>query len=321
VRALWLALGGRTIASSRVRAFEMSDALNACGNQSRVVPAAGVAGRLRTVWALRRRWDVVVLQKLLYGPAMLRLVRWRSETLIFECDDAIHLGYPGELPSAVSRNRRRLSRLLASVDLVTTSNQLLAEELRPRTGKVVWFAGPAPQRAHATDAREPALLLWLGSPSTTPHLELLGSLPSELRSAGWSCVAVGASRRAEELGWTVVPWTEAIAAQWLGRATVGIMPQRESAWDDRKAAYKVLQYAAAGVVPVASDVLPARALMAEPPLNDLLVSSDSPWAGVLVKAQESGSDLQESLALMAARHSLQACIHAWLSAVQPSLEK
>ena len=49
---LWLAIADRSAASSRVRAFELSDALTLRGIDSSVVVASGIGGRIQGVAAV-----------------------------------------------------------------------------------------------------------------------------------------------------------------------------------------------------------------------------------------------------------------------------
>ena len=241
---------------------------------------------------------------------MMSLVRLRAATLVFECDDALHLGYPGEARRAARRTRRKVQRVLKKVDVVTTSNPLLASELKPSSGRVLWYPGPspAPEPFGAPAGEGP---FWLGSPSTAPHLWELGSLADELSLDGWACVAVGAAEGDAPPGWRVVGWSPAEAERWLRAAAVGVMPQRSTAWDDRKAAYKVLQYAAAGAVPVASDVVPARVLLEQPPLQELLVGAASAWRPVIESAQATPERWRPALAALVEHHSVDRCAATW----------
>jgi putative peptidoglycan lipid II flippase len=237
---VWLALGGRSVASSRIRAFRVSDALEATGIESRCVVASGLAGRLRALLAIYRstKPTVVVVQKILFGSVMLRLLRKKAEVLVWECDDALHVGLPGENGRELPRTNRLIAEALKTADVVTTSNPLLASDFRPASGRVVEFQGPAPPRAESLAPRE-RVVVWLGSPSTVRYLSMLGDAPRRLQARGWQCVAVGAPDQSAELGWHGVAWSLAAQDEWLGKAVVGVMPQTSDVWSDRKQGYKL----------------------------------------------------------------------------------
>jgi len=316
LRAVWLTLGDASVASTRVRALSISDALDAYGVPSRSIVARGMQGRAHALLHLYsgRGRRVVVVQKVLFGRLMLWLLRARARTLVWECDDAVHVGYPGQTGWNAVRTRRLVELTLQKVDLVTTTSPLLAEELRPASGCVVAYLGPAPPARPGRAVRE-RVVVWLGSKSTEENLALLPDLPSTLQSSGWTCVAVGGAERAARLGWAAVEWTATTQTEWLEKAAVGLMPQRSDEWSDRKAAYKIFEYIAHGVVPVCSDVLPARLVLAHDRLSRLLVADESGWPSAVVEAAGARSELLPLLQNVADAHSVEVCVGRWLEGV------
>jgi hypothetical protein len=143
----------------------------------------------------------------------------------------------------------------------------------------------------------------------------VAELPRALRSAGWSCVAVGGGDEATASGWNAVEWSPEAEEDWLARATVGLMPQASDGWSDRKAAYKIFEYVAAGVVPVASDVLPARLILEGRDLGRLIVSDLEGWRSSIEYAALHRERLMSVLRSIALAHSADACLAKWLPAV------
>ncbi len=304
---LWVTLGGRKVASSRVRAFQVSDALEEAGIRSKCIVGAGVTGRMRTLLELCRlgRPTVVVVQKLLLGAAMVRVLRRLSAVLVWECDDALHIGFPGTPANEIRRAQRLVETVLSHADLVTTSNPLLAQDFLPPSGEVMAFVGPSPPIRRGTPCRE-RIVVWLGSASTATHLDLLDDLPQRLRGVGWQCVAIGAPSHVASNGWRCVQWSPAAQEYWLGRAMVGVMPQASDPWSDRKQGYKLLEYMAHGLVPVASDVLPARLLMGDPRLAEFLLPAGGDWVTAVESAAYHRSDLLPCLQAIVDEHSMAA---------------
>jgi hypothetical protein len=313
MNVVWLTLGDASVASSRVRAYRMSEALQARGVGSVCIPASGIGGRIRAIRAVLSGRHIVVIQKLLYGRLMVSALRRLSTVLIWECDDAVYKGYPGASRVSAWLARRRVERILRSVDLATTTTPMLADDFAAAGCPVLVYPGPAPVPALRCErTRAEQIVLWLGSPSTDRYLHLTGELPRALEAAGWKCVAVGGSTCASDLGWIVVPWSAAAEGEWLQRARIGVMPQPRDEWSDRKAGYKLLEYAASGVVPVASDVPSARALLS--PLGpSVLVRSDDDWVvrvlDVAAHADMLGDRLRDVLSPVTA----EACADRWLS--------
>lgn len=314
MRVTFLTVGDRTAASSRVRAYDLAAELARRGWQTRVRPVGrGPLARLRSLAAAARGGDVVVLQKVTPAGPVLRLIRRRAGVLVWECDDAVHLGYPGEDAATVRRRRRRIDSLRRSIDLLTTTNDLLAAELVPGRGGVLVFPGPAPETG---PQQTPAgrVLLWTGSASTEAGLALLGEDVARLVSAGWRCVAVGAGQAARTMGWEVHDWSPTVERHWLAQATVGVMPQSRNAWNDRKAGYKVLQYLAAGVVPVVSPS-PAAETALGPAEAGVFVSGERSWSQAVAMAERDRERLLANGAGRLAELSIARWADAWLAHV------
>lgn len=313
LKALWVTVGGSRQASTRVRVIELSHGLRKFGVESTILRGTDLKGRLRVVLrVMRGRYDVIVLQKVLYGWPMLWLLRKMTGELVFECDDAIHLpDSQGEMYSS-DNDLRRLRRLLRRVDVVTTTNQLLAEDFATKENRTVVYAGPAPP-IRSSRKRE-KVVLWLGSPSTSPELDEVAEVPAALGGRGIEFVAVGADVSQAERGWEVLDWSIEVADEWLQRATVGLMPLARNPWNDRKAAYKILQYAASGVVPVASEGPPAR-LFLPSEMNECLVSSRSGWCSAIEAGLEGADKYAVRLDMIVNRNSVGSTAEKWFHQV------
>jgi glycosyltransferase involved in cell wall biosynthesis len=316
VNILWLTIGDERVASTRVRAHRVSDALVERGHSSACLQATGLIGRTRAATRLRdARVDVLVLQKLLPGRLMLEFLRRRADVLVWECDDAIHRGYPGASRFRQWRTRRGVARMLRFADVVTTTNELLAAELMPATGRVEWFPGPAPPLRRSPAVRE-RLLVWLGSSSTEPNLVLLPTLVGALEADGWRCVAVGGGEIAQSVGWEPQPWSEELERCILSKASVGVMPQVRDDWSERKAAYKLLEYAASGVVPIASNVAPARTILDSATFASLLVPDElDSWLRAASEAFDRRVEIATELEAIVERFSARASAALWERAV------
>lgn len=309
-RALWATAGSTDLASTRVRVTEVAGGLEEFGLKSKFVNGTGLSGRLRVLAAaLTGRYDVIVVQKLSYERSMFWCLRKLSTTLVFECDDAIQLAEPrsGGRYSSESHVRKQRA-LLERVDVLTTTNDLLAEDFKPSSGRTVIYAGPAPPVRRSVKPGN--FVLWLGSPSTSPQLDLLDGVPEDFKGSGIEFVAIGAETSKADMGWTVLDWSVETADLWLSRATVGLMPLSRSPWNDRKAGYKLLQYAAYGVVPVASDGPPARRLL-KPDMDECLVPANGDWQGAIRNALDQADSYPSKLDSLVAESSVATVCAKW----------
>lgn len=284
---LALTLGDDDLASTRVRIGVPLHSL-----QDRGIETARVSARIRT-WPIEfvakvgvSRPSVTVIQKTV-PPAWLSSVIARlSKRLVFECDDAIHLGYDLN-PEDGARTSSRLRTLLPLCDRVIVSNARLGRdfvELGAPADMVCVFPGPAPtvaQRSPVTDRRG---VIWLGSPSTFKYVESIVYPALELLPDDIQLTALGCSWDRDKGRVAERQWTMDRQAEGLGACHVGVAPQTSDEWSLRKAFYKVLEYLSAAVIPVVPDQEAIQTLLGED-VHTLAVTADNDtpvaWASAI----------------------------------------
>lgn len=209
-----------------------------------------------------------------------------SRRLVFECDDAIHLG-DGTRPIEASLTSDRLRTLLPLSDCVIVTNHQLEQDLRELGARdVVVFPGPAPSIMPASAGGRRGVL-WLGSPSTYRNVRSILYPAIEILPSAVELTVIGASRERVTPRITERPWSPSAQATALQQARVGVAPQQQDEWSLRKAFYKVLEYLAAGVIPVVPDYPAVRALLGdELETVAITVPDDSPasWASAIASA-------------------------------------
>lgn len=246
-RVEFFALGDRALASSRVRAWQLSDELRSRGVNSRCVVGPSPAGAMRAL-ALQR-CDVIVVQKWTAPPQVLAALRRRCRMFLFDVDDAIYLD-TGRGGSLSERNRMRLLSTLALFDAFTVSTKTIADDLAtlaPDTPALVYPGPIRPIAPSSTQSRRG--VIWLGSPATERYLSPWSEGLARIdRQHGF--VAIGARPEAA-LGIPVQPWSPHAESSALAEAAVGVFVQADGTWEDRKSGYKLLEYISHGVLPVA----------------------------------------------------------------------
>lgn len=251
---LGLTLADRETASSRIRGHLPLDSMESKGHKILRVIARDRLWPLKLLaFSIFNHPDVIFLQKVMPPAWLLSLLKMNSRRLVFDLDDAIYLGYPGDSSASKSRLRRRICAGLKYFDFVITSNSLIRADLKLATEKCAVFPGPSPQVLASPD-KDPCerVVMWLGSPSTESNVKAL--LP-EIRQAlpGQSFLLVGCLVPLEVPGLRCVPWTPEEEVDALIRSHVGIMPLESSEWNKRKAGYKILEYLRGGVIPVVEE--------------------------------------------------------------------
>jgi glycosyltransferase involved in cell wall biosynthesis len=302
------------VPSFRYRIAPVVAELTRLGRDCRVLelPSGRYGRRLFELKPVLSRARLVVLAKIKLSPPEPWWLRRVCRRLAFDFDDAIYVRRPRApgLPPGESRwRRRKFAATCAAMDLVIAGNQTLAAAAAPHSRRIAVVPTPIDiDRYQATDfaAPRPPTLVWLGLPDNLGYLELV-------RPA-----IVTLTRRWPELRLRVicsefpdwpevaidrVPWSAANEIAGLATADIGLMPLVDDEWTRGKCAFKLLQYAAASLPCVASDVGANREAVLEGS-SGFLVRPGESWEAALAALLES-TQLRASFGRRGREHVLQ----------------
>lgn len=294
---------GAAGASARVRAVEWARFL---GLEAEVLGYAGTSdvrpgtlarhpvATLRAEADLRRIRRRASFERLLVSRSMGPFTRGRPEADllgragwgVYDFDDALHAErgrvhrYFGECAGWATAVR--------AADLVIAGNTYLAEaaaRLHPDVRVIPSCVDPDAYGAKQSYAVGTVpRLLWLGSPSTEPYLSAIAPALLEVhRITGARLTLISSGHR--PLGALTamtdrVEWAGARTDALLADADCGLMPLPDDAWSRGKCAYKLLQYAAAGLPVVASPVGVNAAVLEQ--LGGIAATGHGSWVDALV---------------------------------------
>lgn len=212
---------------------------------------------------------------------------------VYDFDDAIfHNGAP--FPYSLYPKGKVWHRSVLAATQIIAGNDYLAEEaakVNPHVTMIPSCVNPDDYQLKTSyELSEVPTLVWLGSPATEAFLEMLAEpllrinneLPLRLRVISAGNRSLGALDQIVDR----VQWDPKSFGNMLADADIGVMPLPDTPFTRGKCAYKLLQYAAAGLPVVGSPVgtnrkildqlggTPAtRAADWEDSIRDLLASS------------------------------------------------
>lgn len=250
--------------------------------------AACYLRRLRTL-AKVRNFDVVVIHYELfpYLPAWFeRFLAMAGIPFVLDIDDPVYLHYAAHhspiIRAVLGKKIAALARLAA---VTQCGSRPLLEFCRTAGGRPTLVPTVVDEANFTIPQRQPSdefRILWIGTPSTGPYLEVvrpaLETLASKRR---FRLVVVGAHNFASTRFIVEThPWSEEQEREQLARCDVGIMPLSDDAWSAGKCGFKLIQYMAAGLAVVASPV-GANLDIVRPGHNGFLAANHDEWVQAL----------------------------------------
>ena len=262
--------------------------LKACARRALSLPRALQGSDL--VWLEKEIWP--------FAPAWLeRLWLGRRRPLVIDYDDAIFHVYDTH-PRAVVRKLlgQKIDRLMAAADLVVCGSRYIevrAIEAGARRTLLVptmvepsryAIADPSGSAGELNDASDAIRIAWIGTPFTYVHLTALGDVLGELatrRNIELHVIGVTEGSPPHPSVPTVFhPWSDTTESSLLADCDIGVMPLERTPFTAGKCAYKIVQYMAAGL-PVVATELGANMDTVEEGGSGLLVDTPAEWVDAL----------------------------------------
>ena len=246
--------------SSRIRVCNLLDGLKKYDIESEVVKfPRGLLNKIRLFWRCKN-FDAVYLQKRLLKSRDVFLLRRSAAYLIFDFDDAIYCDHESTEIDKTSNLYQKFKSIASSADLIVCGNNVLKEAASEFNDNVeivpsAVFVKDIPQKSY-TSQNKKVIIGWVGSSFNLQYLHLLSSVLKKLSEKYDIQLRIICDKGLEMDGVDVkfAPWNIEIQDREIAEFDIGIMPLDNSLHANGKCAYKALQYMAAAVPAVVSDV-------------------------------------------------------------------
>ncbi len=258
---LQIILTSATAPSSRVRCSNLIPVLQQqqITSQQQVYPKSWRQRLMLLRQCLKA--DAVLVQKRLLSPVQFWLLRCVSRVLLFDFDDAIHLRQQNGR-SEISKGRlHKFNRTIKGCDYIFAGNRILASMASPLNPRVEIIPSAVsvkdtPQKDYTRPVNKSVVIGWIGTEVNLPYLTLLAPTLLRLSETYNIELRIICSHAIEipNLRVNFIPWQLETQEQEIAQFDIGLMPLPDSEHASGKCGYKALQYMAAAVPTVASDV-------------------------------------------------------------------
>ncbi|MEA4863235.1 MAG: glycosyltransferase [Victivallaceae bacterium] len=295
---------GRNGASSRHRFHDFAERWTASGAEVECRPffsgrylerfyagkgksAAGLAaGWLRRLSAMLSMPDTPVIEYELlpFFPAWFELMFLRRRRFFLNFDDDVEVKY-----ARIPWLRRKYGRRAARAAGVICANRTLLEKFAAVNSNTLLLPTPldlAPFRTPPPEKFERFTVVWIGTPASYGYLlDAADKLRAMAQKTDFELLVIAKASLPPVPGvrCRMTDWSEKNEADLLRRSHVGIMPLPEN---DRfaagKSAFKLIQYMAAGLPAIASDVGENRHVLSDGETG-FLAGDSADWADKLAK--------------------------------------
>lgn len=264
--------------------------------------------RRRRLFSSLKDFDVVFLQKRLFGAFDWRSLRRCARYLVYDFDDAVVFNDSSKAAQRSSARSSRFERVISGADMVIAGNGYLEGLAKGFTDNVVIIPTPVDTEryiAGGEGVKGGVTIGWIGSRATIGYLEpyriLLGELHERYPDMKFKVVSD------EFPDWPEYDGSWFIKKRWnyddevadIQSFDIGIMPLNDDEWTRGKCGFKLLQYMSSGISAVASPV-GVNTEIIEDGRNGLLASSGEEWVEAIAKLIEDAA-LREVLGKAARR--------------------
>ena len=247
----------------------------------------GFAHRLLSLFTLHK-FDYIFIQREAspIGPPILEWLYARvfRKKIIYDFDDAIWL-------SRISDNNRigiylkcfwKIKKIIGMSHHVIAGNKFLYNYAKKYNNSITLLPTciDTAARTNFIVNQDTALVTigWTGSFSTNEYLEKLYPVLHQLQQElSFNLIVISNKRPTFVLdNMEYIEWNESVEVETLAKCQIGLMPMERDEWSRGKCGFKLIQYMALGIVPMA-DAWGANNEIIENDVSGILVYNHQEW--------------------------------------------
>ena len=283
MKIIALTFGSESCASTYFRIHQYREGLASRGISLECTPA----DRFHD-WPSLAGYDVVILQKRLFGGRALKPIRRHARRLIYDIDDAIWLPH-GKRHHWITRLRTawRLQQTVRSADLCLAANERICSKLTACGGTARVLPMALDENEWTFPERPPESRLrigWAGSPANLRYLAAIGpEIQQVLKTHDGTELIIFSGAKPEfgrDLPYTHIPFESGKEAEVVRSFEVGLLPLPGDPFSAHKSPIKALQYMASGAA-IAATVIGATQELLEADVTALSVPTPDDWQGTV----------------------------------------
>ena len=252
--------------SSRIRIKDLAPLLQEHGIEPVIEPIPTSFFKKIKLFRKASEYPVVVLQKRLLNLLDFKILRFYSKFLVFDFDDAVY--YKNSSPSeklSDYKSYSRHSKFLRTVthsDMVIAANNVLSQKVTELSPSKKCTVIPSSVNTYEIPVKtdyslsSPPVIGWIGTSSTLRYLNYIsGSLRKASEKYNFILNVISDKPVGiDGINVNFIQWQEETQFHEISKFDIGIMPLSKDPFSEGKASYKLLQYMAAGIPSVCSDV-------------------------------------------------------------------
>jgi glycosyltransferase involved in cell wall biosynthesis len=222
--------------------------------------------------------DVLYIQRLLFNPLKLSIIKTAAKKIVYDFDDAVMYGSRGESATRA----RKFRNMVKHANAVFCGNRFLFQEAKKYGVDNLYYVPTVvdtdeyPVKDHVTT--KPVIVGWIGSRSTLRYLVDMEQLVLNATDEKGVIFKIVADKSLNTNAPNVVfeKWTADREKSLLLSFDIGVMPLRDDIWSRGKCGLKLIQYMASGLPSIAHPFGAAQEIISDG-VNGMLRSDMDSW--------------------------------------------